>query len=48
MEVLKNNPSPELRFAVNSNLGMNEETLEKMIAITHQLPIQGNGCLHQQ
>ena len=40
MEVLKNNPSPELRFAVNSNLGMNEETLEKMISITHQLPIK--------
>ena len=40
MEVLKSNPSPELRFAVNSNLGMNEETLEKMIAITHELPIK--------
>jgi hypothetical protein len=40
MEVLKSNPSPELRFAVNSNLGMNEETLERMIAITHELPIK--------
>jgi len=32
--------SKNLRFAVNSNLGMNEKALNKLIKITHTLPIK--------
>ena len=34
------NPSPNMRFAVNSNLGCTEKALEKLISITHTLPIK--------
>ena len=40
IEVLKSNPSPNLRLAVNSNLGMNPETLEKMIEMTNTISVK--------
>ncbi len=40
VEVLKENPSKNLRVAVNSNLGMNENTLEKLIEITKTLQVK--------
>lgn len=40
IDILKSNPSPNLRLAVNSNLGMTEQTLEKMIAMSHTMDIK--------
>lgn len=40
IEVLKQHPSDKLRLAVNSNLGVNEKTLEKLISMSHDLPIK--------
>lgn len=40
VEVMKQYPSPKMRFAVNSNLGMNRDTLEKLVKLTHELPIK--------
>lgn len=40
IEVMKQYPSPNMRFAVNSNLGMDRELLEKVVALTHELPIK--------
>jgi organic radical activating enzyme len=40
IEVLKLNPAPNLRLAVNSNLGMTEQTLEKMVDMSHNMKIK--------
>jgi hypothetical protein len=40
VDIMHTNISPDLRFAVNSNLGMSEKALEKLIGITHSLPIK--------
>jgi organic radical activating enzyme len=40
MEVMKQYPSPNLRLAVNSNLGLNETTINKLINISHELDIK--------
>lgn len=40
VDIMHNNTSPSLRFAVNSNLGMSEKALEKFVKITHTLPIK--------
>lgn len=40
IDVLKEIPSPELRLAVNSNLGMTDVVLEKMISMSHDLEIK--------
>jgi organic radical activating enzyme len=40
IDVLKQHPSEQLRLAVNSNLGVNESTLNKLIKSTHELPIK--------
>lgn len=40
VEVMKQHPSPNLRFAINSNLGMDRELLEKVVKLTHELPIK--------
>lgn len=39
IELMKKYPSEKLRLAVNSNLGLNETTLQKLITISHELPI---------
>jgi organic radical activating enzyme len=40
MEVVKQHPSPNLRLAVNSNLGLNEATVNRLISISHELDIK--------
>lgn len=40
LETIKKYPSDKLRLAVNSNLGINEATLFKLISISHELPIK--------
>lgn len=40
VEVMKQHPSPNMRFAVNSNLGMDRELLERIVKLTHELPIK--------
>lgn len=40
VEVMKDYPSPNMRFAINSNLGMDRELLEKIVTLTHELPIK--------
>jgi hypothetical protein len=40
MDVVKQNPSPNLRLAVNSNLGLNETTVNRLINISHELDIK--------
>jgi organic radical activating enzyme len=40
VEMLKQYPSKTMNFAVNSNLGLNPETLDKMINITKEIPLK--------
>jgi hypothetical protein len=40
METMKQYPSPNLRLAVNSNLGLNEATVNRLISISHELDIK--------
>jgi len=40
IEVLKQHPAENLRLAINSNLGVNEKTLDKLISMSHDLPIK--------
>ena len=40
MEVVKQHPSPNLRLAINSNLGLTESLLQKLIDITHQVQVK--------
>jgi organic radical activating enzyme len=40
MELVKQYPSPNLRLAINSNLGLNRETLMKLINITHKVKVK--------
>lgn len=40
LEVIKKYPSENLRLAVNSNLGLSDHLLDKLILITHELPIK--------
>jgi organic radical activating enzyme len=40
METLKKNPAPNLRLAINSNLGLNQATLEKLVNITHEVEVK--------
>jgi hypothetical protein len=40
IEVLKSNPSPNLRLAVNSNMGMTPETLERIIEMTNTINVK--------
>ena len=40
LEVLKQYPSDNLRLAVNSNLGITDALLYKLISISHELPIK--------
>lgn len=40
IDVMKQHPAENLRLAVNSNLGINEKTLDKLISISHELPIK--------
>lgn len=40
IEVMKQYPSENLRLAVNSNLGLNEATLFKLVSISHELQIK--------
>jgi organic radical activating enzyme len=38
--LMHNSEARNMRFAVNSNMGMSEKALEKLISITHSLPIK--------
>jgi organic radical activating enzyme len=40
IDILKQNPAPKLRFAVNSNLGLSKKGLSNLIEMTHQLPVK--------
>lgn len=40
VDLMKDYPSPNLRLAVNSNLGLNEKTLDRLINITKELQIK--------
>jgi organic radical activating enzyme len=40
LDIVKEYPSDKLRLAVNSNLGMDSDTLDRLINITHELPIK--------
>jgi organic radical activating enzyme len=40
METMKKYPSPNLRLAINSNLGLNQATLEKLVNITHEIDVK--------
>ena len=40
VELMKKYPSPNLRLAVNSNLGLNESTLNRLIQLSHDLEIK--------
>jgi len=40
MDVMQKYPSEKMRFAINSNLGLNEKTLNKLIQMTHMLKIR--------
>ena len=40
MDVMKQYPSPNLRLAINSNLGQTEETIQRLVDITHQVDVK--------
>jgi organic radical activating enzyme len=40
METMKKYPSPNLRLAINSNLGLNQSTLDRLINITHEVEVK--------
>lgn len=40
MDLVKQYPSPNLRVAINSNLGCTPETLKKLIDITHEIDVK--------
>lgn len=40
IETMKQYPSPNLRLAINSNLGLNDKTLQRLIDATNQLNIK--------
>lgn len=40
IDIMHKNDASNMRFAVNSNLGMGEKALTKLIGITHSLPIK--------
>ena len=40
METMKQYPSPNLRLAINSNLGLNQSTLDRLVNITHEVKVK--------
>jgi organic radical activating enzyme len=40
METVKEHPSPNLRLAINSNLGLNQTTLKRLINITKEIEVK--------
>jgi organic radical activating enzyme len=40
MEEVKKYPSPNLRVAINSNLGVNQEVIDKLINVTHEIDVK--------
>ena len=40
MDTMKKHPSPNLRLAINSNLGLNQATLERLVNITHEIDVK--------
>jgi organic radical activating enzyme len=40
MEEVKKYPSPNLRVAINSNLGVNQETIDRLINVTHEIDVK--------
>lgn len=39
-EIMAKNPAPNMRFAINSNLGISDKALDKVIELTHTLPVK--------
>jgi organic radical activating enzyme len=40
VEVMKQNPSPNLNMAVNSNLGVDDKLIDKLIQATHEIDVK--------
>lgn len=40
MDLVKQHPSPNLRVAINSNLGCTPETLKRLVDITHEIDVK--------
>ena len=40
IDLMKQYPSPNLRLAINSNLGLNDKTLKKLINVTHEVEVK--------
>jgi organic radical activating enzyme len=40
IDLMKQYPSPNLRLAINSNLGLNQKTLERLINVTHEVQVK--------
>lgn len=40
VDLMKQYPSPNLRFAINSNLGLKTDTLQRLIDITHEVQVK--------
>lgn len=40
MEVMKQNPSPNINVAVNSNLGVDKKLIDKLIKVTHEIDVK--------
>ena len=40
VEVMKQNPSPNLNMAVNSNLGVDDKLIDKLIQTTHEIDVK--------
>lgn len=40
VEIMSKNPSPNMRFAINSNLGISKKAMDRVIELTHTLPVK--------
>jgi organic radical activating enzyme len=40
MDIVKENPSPNLRIAINSNLGVPDKLIDKLIKTTHEIDVK--------
>lgn len=40
IDILSKTPAPNMRFAINTNLGISDKALDKVIELTHTLPVK--------
>lgn len=40
MDIVKENPSPKLRIAINSNMGVSDKLIDKLIKTTHEIDVK--------